>query len=101
MGNAENELLVVPSGLAQDRDAKGLIDGARVPIKLNVGLMKENLSAFVTSINELLSGIPEGALPFKLDEIELTFEVNAEGGIQLIGGVKVGASGGITLRMKR
>ncbi len=101
MANGDNELLVVPSGLARDIDAKGLLDGARVPINLNVALLKENLSAFVASINELLSGIPEGALPFKLDEIELTFEVNAEGSIQLLGGVKAGASGGITLRMKR
>lgn len=38
----------------------------------------------------------------KLDEIEVTVEINGEGEVKLLGtGGKVGTKGGITLRFKR
>jgi hypothetical protein len=80
---------------------KGLLDRGRQPMSLETTELKQNLKTFLDSINEVLSGVPKLPEPFKLDEIELTVEVNGEGSIQLIGGMKVGATGAITLRLKR
>jgi len=103
MSNGEKKILVVPSsvGGTGQKGGKGLLDRGPQPLSLETTKLKENLKAFLDSINEMLSGIPKLTEPFKLDEIELTVEVNGEGSIQLIGGMKVGATGGITLRLKR
>jgi hypothetical protein len=103
MSDQKNEILIVPSSSAREgpEGSKGLLGGSPVPVRLNADQLKENLSTFLQSVNLMLSGTPKVMEPFKLDEIELSVEVNAEGNIQLIGGIKVGATGGITLKLKR
>jgi len=103
MPDLKNEILVLTSfaGSEMANGSRGLFDNTLVPVKLDAELLKNNLTGFLQSVNQLLSGIPKAMEPFKLDEIELAIEVNGEGNIQLIGGVKVGASGGITLKFKR
>lgn len=96
-----NEILVAPAP-ATESSEKGLLSSrVTAPIKLNVELMRNNLAVFIEAMNEMLSGLPKLTDPFKLDEIDLVVEVNAEGSLQLVGGVKMGASGGITLKLKR
>ncbi|MGA2623837.1 MAG: hypothetical protein ABSF91_08300 [Bacteroidota bacterium] len=99
----KSEILVLVSTSDPDmaKGSKGLIDKVPAPVKLDAELLKNNLTAFLQAINQLLSGVPKVMEPFKLDEIELAIEVNGEGNIQLVGGVKVGAKGGITLKLKR
>ena len=103
MGDLNKEILVIPasSPVSDTRGGKGLFGAAPGPVSLNTDLLKENIASFVETVNEMLSSIPKITEPFQLDEIELSIEINAEGNIQLIGGLKVGAAGGITLRMKR
>lgn len=103
MDAAESNILILPapSWLAQDNGSKGILDAAVRPLDLNSELLRENIKSFIESANTLLSGVPEVTDPFRLDEIELTIEIIAEGNLQLIGGAKAGASGGTTLRMKR
>jgi hypothetical protein len=103
MPNVESKILVIPSGIgsAGPKGAKGLLDSSPQPISLGTTRLKENLKTFMDSISEVLSGVPKATGGFTLDEIEVTVEVNGEGSLQLIGGMKVGASGGITLRLKR
>jgi hypothetical protein len=97
------EILIAPApSLTQVAGGKGLLgDKIIAPIKLNAELLRNNLSSFIQAVNEALAGLPVIAEPFKLEEIELVVEVNAEGSLQLVGGVKAGASGGITLKLKR
>jgi hypothetical protein len=104
MPPGKTEILVLASpatGTPQADGSKGLFDRVPAPVSVDVELLKNNLSGFFESINHLLSAIPKAAEPFKLDEIELSIEVSAEGSIQLVGGVKAGATGGITLKLKR
>jgi hypothetical protein len=92
---------VITSSSTQVKGAKGLLEKMTTPSRINVADLRENIAGFIGSVNELLSGIPKKTGIFNLDEIELTVQVSAEGTIQLIGGIKAGATGGITLRMKR
>ena len=101
MNQQPREILIVPAPESEVA-AKGLL-GPKItaPIKLNAELMGANLVAFIDAMNQMLLGIPKLTEPFKLDEIEVVVEVNAEGSVQLVGGIKMGASGGITLKLKR
>lgn len=103
MSHDEKMILVVPSSPAgAAKGAKGLFDRTSPQaVSLQANRLKQNLSSFLESIHEMVSGLPKVSEPFALTEIELTVEVNSEGSVQLIGGMKVGASGGITLTLKR
>lgn len=91
---------VIPSDV--DTDGKrGIFGKFSPPVDLDVSVLRENIKKFLDSVNGMLTDVPELAAPYKLDEIEIKVEVDAEGSIQLIGGVKVGATGGITFRMTR
>ena len=99
-------ILVVPATTAPDlpgggRGSKGLFDGAPRAVGLDTDVLKKNLNVFVQSVQDVLKDLPQLDKPFRLDEIELTVEVSGEGSLQLVGGVKIGASGGITLKLKR
>lgn len=95
------ELLIEPA-TPTEVGRKGLLSQRiTAPIKLNTELLRNNLASFIDAMNEMLSGLPKLTEPFQLDEIDLVVEVNAEGSLQLVGGIKVGASGGITLKLKR
>ncbi len=97
------EILIAPAPSPQEAGGgKGLLStGVKAPIKLNAEALRNNLTDFIQAISETIKGLPALADPYKLEEIELVVEVNAEGSIQLVGGVKVGASGGITLKLRR
>lgn len=89
-----------PAGYANG--TKGFFTPAVVaPTKLKTDVLRNNLADFVGALNEALKGIPDLLEGFKLDEIEVVVEVSGEGSIQMLGGLKVGASGGITLKLKR
>lgn len=95
------EILIQPATQTEVA-GKGLLSTKITgPIKLNTELLKNNLASFIDAMNEMLSGLPKLTEPFKLNEIDLVIEVNAEGSLQLVGGIKVGASGGITLKLTR
>ncbi len=79
---------------------KGLMDSTARLAKLDLNVVKDNLTSFFESVKEMLSGIPKLVEPYKVDEIEVTFEITAEGSIQLLGGVKAGASGGLSVKLK-
>jgi hypothetical protein len=98
------EIILAPASVADvdDRDARGFFSqGVSAPIKLKTDVLRDNLAGFLDAMNEALQGLPQVVQGFKLEEIELVVEVSGEGSIQLLGGVKVGASGGITLKLKR
>ena len=100
MPDPSSLIRVIPSDV--DTDGKrGIFGKFSPPVDLDVSVLRENIKKFLDSVNGMLTDVPELAAPYKLDEIEIKVEVDAEGSIQLIGGVKVGATGGITFRMTR
>ena len=103
MNQQLQEIWIVPSPSPKDSlGSKGILStGVSGPIKLKIETLKENLASFILALNEMIADLPTIREPFKLDEIEIVLEINAEGSLQLVGGVKVGASGGITLKLKK
>jgi len=98
----KNQILVIPSPYSKVVEGeRGLLSGITGPVSLNVEQLRDNLANFVESMNELTSRVPKMGDAFRLDEIEFTVEVNAEGNFQLIGGAKAGITGGLTLKVKR
>jgi hypothetical protein len=101
MSAGEKSIRVVPAAGGEAKGSKSVFGLAPEPVTLKTSVLRSNLKAFLGTISDLVAGVPESVAPFDLDEIELTVEINAEGSVQLVGGLKVGASGGITLRLKR
>jgi len=54
-----------------------------------------------SGLNDALSALPPLVQGFRLEEIDVVVEVSGEGSVQMIGGLKLGATGGITLKLKR
>ena len=63
--------------------------------------IKSNFQNFFRNVIGLIDEIPEGDLPYVVDEIEIQAEISGEGKIQLVGGITAGAKGGITFKLKR
>lgn len=96
------EVLVVPSPVPRAVEGeKALRGGITAAVSLNVATLSENLQRFLASVGDLLTHVPPVPGAFKLEEIQLVVEVNAEGSFQLIGGAKTGVSGGLTLTLRR
>jgi hypothetical protein len=63
--------------------------------------LQEKLSTFLRSMNTALGGIPALLGAYKVDEIELSLEIGAEGELSILGtGGKITGTSGITLTLK-
>jgi hypothetical protein len=63
--------------------------------------LADEFGAFIEKVGRALQKAPSSLGAYTLDEIEVHAEVNAQGGVSLIGTATVGASGGITVKFKR
>ena len=99
----DGEILVVAAPVSTAVSGEKALLGFKgpVPVQLSVAALRDNLREFVESVNTLVSDLPAVAEQFRLEEIELSVEVNAEGSLQLIGGIRSGVTGGLTLKLKR
>jgi hypothetical protein len=73
----------------------------RKGLSIPVEDFKSNFNQFFKTVSGLIGSMPEGNLPYAIDEIEISAEISAEGKFQLIGGIGIGAKGGITFKLKR
>lgn len=97
-------ILIIPSSFPPPRASdgeKGLLSGVSGALAFDSDSLRQSLASFLKSMDLILANLPQQSNAYELDEIELKVEVNAEGSIQLVGGIKAGATGGMTLRMKR
>ena len=105
MSREIREILVVPAATGeQEVAAKGggwMSQKIIEPVRLNADTLGRNLADFVTSLNDALSALPPLVQGFRLEEIDVVVEVSGEGSVQMIGGLELGATGGITLKLKR
>lgn len=64
--------------------------------------LKKNLASFLDSMGSAMAGVPDFLAGYKLEEIELSLEIGAEGEIGLLGtGGKLSGKGSITLKLKK
>lgn len=74
----------------------GVLSHESVVKRVDVETIKKNLSDLSGELAHIFQGVKKvGDLSLK--EIEVAVEINAEGGVALIGSAKVGAKGTITL----
>ena len=88
-------------GMAEDGgNSRG---GARALIEdaLDSALLRDNLSAFVHTLDGVFDGLKENVRDYNLDEIEVSANISANGGISLIGSVSTEFSGGLKLVFKK
>jgi hypothetical protein len=72
------------------------------PARLEVGVLAENVSLFLTQIEEVLEKAPDEVGKFKFTEFTISAEVSAEGKLILAGtGIEAGATGGLTFKFER
>ena len=87
--------------------AKGVASavGATKAVPVSTQKLEAEMSKFLQIVSKLFSRAEKQVNPqsgLKLDEIEVSVEINGEGEVKLLGtGGKVGSKGGITLRFKR
>ena len=64
--------------------------------------LKREMSEFLDAMQEVLEQAEQPRSKMRLEEIEITIEINGEGKVSLLGtGGKVGGKGGMTLKFKR
>ncbi|MEM9218057.1 MAG: hypothetical protein AAGD25_27410 [Cyanobacteria bacterium P01_F01_bin.150] len=82
----------------EDEDVKGIFsaDADIVLRDLPTDVLKKNLNTVCQGIASMLGDVQKVG-QFRLKEITVQVEVNAEGGIELVGTAKLGGKGAITL----
>lgn len=79
--------------------------GTPKAVKVSTQKLEAELSKFLQIVSGVFSRAEKQVNPqsgLKLDEIEVSVEINGEGEVKLLGtGGKVGTKGGITLKFKR
>jgi hypothetical protein len=84
---------------------KEVATAARKGVKVSTQKLEAEMSRFLQVVGGLFDRAQQQVnrqSGLKLDEIELTVEINGEGEVKLLGnGAKVGSKGGITLKFKR
>jgi hypothetical protein len=74
----------------------------RGPRELEVEVLSDNMSQFLTQIGSTLEKAPEDVSGFKITEFEVSAEISADGRLSLVGtGIGVAAKGGLTFRFQR
>lgn len=64
--------------------------------------LKREMSEFLDAMQEVLEQAERPKSKMRLEEIEISIEINGEGQVSLLGtGGKVGGKGGMTLKFKR
>ncbi|KUJ69787.1 hypothetical protein ACZ90_08275 [Streptomyces albus subsp. albus] len=76
--------------------------GGRTQLRsVPLGPLRRNLTETVDALQQLFADVAARDATMELSEVELSFEVSASGGIQLIGTGKVAGTRGLTLTFKR
>ncbi|QKQ74899.1 hypothetical protein [Nostoc sp. TCL240-02] len=82
----------------KDEEVKGIfsLDAEVILRDIPTELLRDNLNKLCQGVATLLNDIKKVG-GFRLKEVTIQVEVNAEGGVELIGTAKVGGKGAITL----
>lgn len=70
------------------------------PVEIPVSKLRESLALECNKFGEVLGKIKDGE-HFKLDELEVGFEINGEGGVNFIGTAKLGGKAALKVKFSR
>ena len=74
----------------------------RAPKELKVEVLAENMSVFLTQIENILEKTPSDVGKFKFTEFTVSAEISAKGALVIMGtGVETTAVGGLTFKFER
>jgi hypothetical protein len=74
----------------------------RKRVSLDAQALKSQMESMLTIVNDLFSQADASTPGLRLDEVELSVEISAEGQLSIVGnGGKLGNTGGITLKFTR
>lgn len=79
-----------------EADTLGVLTPGRIVKKVDTGKIRDAIADLSGQISAIFQDI-KSVGDFKLKEVQLSVEINAEGGVALVGNVKAGAKGAITL----
>lgn len=88
---------------AQGGDTMGLFsrDGDAVLRSVPLGPLRRNLADTVDALQRVFQEVADRRGPLELAEAQLSFQVTASGGVQLLGGGQVQGARSLTLTFKR
>lgn len=103
----ESDLQKTPTGARSSRDTGGKIgESAEVAAtersQVDVSKLKLEMQGFLKAMREMLDEADPPSAKIRLDEVELSVEINGEGQVSLFGvGGKAGGKGAMTFKFKR
>ena len=90
------------SVVVADGGMRSIADSLLAQIEIDPARLSKNLNAFIAQMDSVLSETPDMVGGYKLTEMEVSLEINAEGQIVLWGvGGHIGGTGGLSLTFKR
>ena len=105
----ESEIRETPTGARSSSDIGGRL-GEKVssPVaatersQVDVSKLKLEMQGFLKAMREMLDEADPPSAKIRLDEVELSVEINGEGQVSLFGvGCKAGGKGAMTFKFKR
>ena len=103
----ESDLQKTPTGARSSSDTGGKIgESAEVAAtersQVDVSKLKLEMQGFLKAMREMLNEADPPGAKIRLDEVELSVEINGEGQVSLFGiGGKAGGKGAMTFKFKR
>lgn len=103
----DSDLQKTPTGARSSRDIGGKIgESAEVAAtersQVDVSKLKLEMQGFLKAMREMLDEADPPSAKIRLDEVELSVEINGEGQVSLFGiGGKAGGKGAMTFKFKR
>lgn len=103
----DSDLQKTPTGARSSRDTGGKIgESAEVAAtersQVDVSKLKLEMQGFLKAMREMLDEADPPSAKIRLDEVELSVEINGEGQVSLFGvGGKAGGKGAMTFKFKR
>jgi hypothetical protein len=103
----ESDLQKTPTGARSSSDTGGKIGespevAATERSQVDVSKLKLEMQGFLKAMREMLDEADPPSAKIRLDEVELSVEINGEGQVSLFGvGGKAGGKGAMTFKFKR
>ncbi|MFM7882628.1 MAG: hypothetical protein ACKO8H_12555 [Microcystis panniformis] len=106
----ESDLQKTPTGARSSRDTGGRLGeqersaevAATERSQVDVSKLKLEMQGFLKAMREMLDEADPPSAKIRLDEVELSVEINGEGQVSLFGvGGKAGGKGAMTFKFKR
>jgi hypothetical protein len=70
--------------------------------EVSIEKIKSELSDFLSSMQEILDGLPDKLADYELESMDISVEISSKGNVSLMAvGGELGGTGGLTLHLKK